>query len=156
MAAERQSDKMTCIWSKGVSLNSSMWKKLHPLTFINACWMFIETKHWIWAQWGGGWCVSAVVTLGHLCWYKLLWAWHAGSYSSLVKMHSLWWWQCQKIVFCSWEFALTNSVVIFLVVVSMETNRRYYFQSHLCKNLISPTEWVALDLSERPFHFFLF
>ena len=27
-----------CIWSKGVSLNSSMQKKRHPLTFSGACW----------------------------------------------------------------------------------------------------------------------
>jgi len=33
-----------CVWRKGVSLNSSMWKKYHPLTFTDARWMFIETK----------------------------------------------------------------------------------------------------------------
>ena len=50
-----------CGWSKGVSLNSSMQKKKwHPLTFINAFWMFMETEKWICAQWGSGWCVSAV------------------------------------------------------------------------------------------------
>jgi len=38
-------------------------KKWHPLTFINASWMFLETKQWMWAQWGGGCCVSAVVTV---------------------------------------------------------------------------------------------
>ena len=32
------------IWSKGVSLNSSVQKKRSLLTFINAYWMFIETK----------------------------------------------------------------------------------------------------------------
>jgi len=31
-----------CIWSKGASLNSSMWKTWDPLTFINACWIFME------------------------------------------------------------------------------------------------------------------
>ena len=35
---------------------------MHPLTFIDACWKFMETKRWMWAQWGSGWCVSAVVT----------------------------------------------------------------------------------------------
>jgi len=59
-----------------------------PLTFINACWMFMETKQWIWAQWGSGWCVSVVVTVSHLSWYGFLWAWHAGSCSLLVKMHN--------------------------------------------------------------------
>ena len=38
-------------------------KKLHPLAFTDACWMFLETKQWMWAQWGNGWCVSAVVTV---------------------------------------------------------------------------------------------
>jgi len=59
-----------CGWRKGVSLNSTMQKKQHPLTFINPCWMFLETIQWMWAQWGGGWCVSAVATAGHLCWCR--------------------------------------------------------------------------------------
>ena len=37
-------------------------KKLHPMTFIDACWTFTETKQWMLAQWGGGWSVSAVAT----------------------------------------------------------------------------------------------
>ena len=79
-----------CTWSKGVSLNSSMWKKLHSLIFIDTRWMFMETKQWMWAQQGSGWCVSAVasVTVGHLHWCRFLGAWHAGSCSSLTKMHS--------------------------------------------------------------------
>ena len=48
------------LWSKGMELNSSMQKNWHPLAFIDACWTFMETKQWIWAQWGNGWCVSAV------------------------------------------------------------------------------------------------
>ena len=39
---------------KSVKLNSSMWKKWHPLTFTDACWTFMETKQWMWAQWGVG------------------------------------------------------------------------------------------------------
>jgi len=38
------------------------WKKWHPLTFTNACWIFMETKQWMWAQLGSGWCASAVMT----------------------------------------------------------------------------------------------
>ena len=38
-----------------------MWKKQHPLTFFDVCWMFLETKQWLCAQWGGGRCVSAVM-----------------------------------------------------------------------------------------------
>ena len=32
---------------KSVKLNSSMWKKWHPLTFTDACWTFMETKQWM-------------------------------------------------------------------------------------------------------------
>jgi len=44
-------------------------KKLCPLTFTDTFWTFMETKEWIWAQWGGWLCVSAVVavTMGDLC-----------------------------------------------------------------------------------------
>ena len=51
-----------CEWSKGVSLNSTMQKKLHPLTFTDVCWTFMVTKQWVREQWGGEWCGSAVVT----------------------------------------------------------------------------------------------
>lgn len=42
------------VWMKQrcVSLSSSQ-KKWHPVTFM-------ETNQWMWAQWGGGWCVSVV------------------------------------------------------------------------------------------------
>ena len=39
------------MWSKGVSLNSSMWKKWHPLTFTDTYWTLMETKQWMWTQW---------------------------------------------------------------------------------------------------------
>ena len=50
----------TCVGSKGVELNFSMWKKWHPLTFIYAYWMFLETKQWVWV-WGEQWvgCFSS-------------------------------------------------------------------------------------------------
>ena len=68
-----------------------LWeKKWLPLTLINAYWILMETKQWVWAQWGSGWCISAVVTatVVHLCWCIFWLAWHAGSCSLLVKMHS--------------------------------------------------------------------
>ena len=85
------------IQSKDVSLNSSMWKKLQPLIFIDVCWMLTEIKQWMWAQWGGGWCVSAVVTVtwktshitgGHEGIYKHSKQVVQHCCSSLVKMHS--------------------------------------------------------------------
>ena len=58
--------KWPLIWkgrrSKGVSLSSSMQKKWHPFTFMKTCWMFMETQQCKWAQSGGGWCISAVMT----------------------------------------------------------------------------------------------
>ena len=32
------------------------------MIFIDTCWMFMDTEQWMWAQGGGAWCVSAVVT----------------------------------------------------------------------------------------------
>ena len=61
------------VWQNGIWRGSAFeekeWnlippcrKKWHPLTFTDACWMFLETKQWMWAKWGSGWCISAVVT----------------------------------------------------------------------------------------------
>ena len=76
-----------CLWSKGGSLNFSMQKKIEPID-VHWHWrMFVKTKQWMWAQWGSGWCVSAVATatVSHLGWCRSLWVWHAGCWSSLVK-----------------------------------------------------------------------
>ena len=58
---------------------------------------------------------------------------HVGFCSVLVKMYSWWWWLCWKVVFCSWEFALSSRVTeLFVsVVLSMEINRRHYSWSNL-------------------------
>jgi hypothetical protein len=44
-------------------LNSSISKKFYSLTFVDGCWTCPEIKQWMWAQWGGGWCVSVVATV---------------------------------------------------------------------------------------------
>ena len=77
-----------CVWSRGVELNSFKQKKWHPLTFTNACWTFMESKQWIWVQWGSGWCVSVGARVGNLHWYRFFSVRHAGSCASLVTMHS--------------------------------------------------------------------
>jgi len=41
------------VWSQGMEFNSFMWKKWHPLTVFDGCWMLMETKEWKGAQWGG-------------------------------------------------------------------------------------------------------
>jgi len=46
-------------WSKGVSLNSFMSKKWHPLTFISSSCTLLQTEQWMWAQWGSEWCFSS-------------------------------------------------------------------------------------------------
>ena len=42
---------------------------------------------------------------------------------------------CQKIAFCSKEFALSNSVIMLFVsfIISVEINRRHYFRTGLCR-----------------------
>jgi len=39
------SEEKMCHWFP------SCRKKLHPLMFIDACWILLETKQWLWAQW---------------------------------------------------------------------------------------------------------
>jgi len=60
-------------------------------------------------------------------------AWHPGSCSSPVKNTYWCCWQIWKMVYCSWVFSLSNSVIVLFssLVVSMEINRRHDFQSNL-------------------------
>jgi len=76
---------------------------------------------------------------GHFCWCRLLQAWHAGSCLLLMKTHSYWWQLRWQRVFGSWDCALSNSVIVLFlsVVVSVEINRRHYFQSNLRSFYIS-------------------
>ena len=67
ITANGQSDKMASdmellMKQRCVTEISLCGKKLHQVTFIDTYWKFMETKHWMWAQWGSGWCISAVVT----------------------------------------------------------------------------------------------
>ena len=48
------------------------------------------------------------------------------------KMHSKWWRLHWKVVVCSWEFALSISVIMLFVVVSMEINRRNFGVTYIC------------------------
>ena len=75
------------VWSKSVELNSSIQKKLAPID-IHCCLLNIFGDHAVdvstMRQW---WCLSAVVTVtvGYLCWCRLLWVQHAGSFSLWQK-----------------------------------------------------------------------
>jgi len=61
MTAEGQSDKMASDMEVRMKQRCVI-EFLHPVTFIDACWTFTETKQWMLAQWGSGWHVSAVAT----------------------------------------------------------------------------------------------
>jgi len=124
--------------------------------FTDACWTFMEKKQWMWAQWGSRWCVSALV--------KQYWVTSAGAGFDKHSMQALVhrWWKCrasatdciEKIGFCSWEFALSYSVIKLFVVVFMKTNRRHYFQSSLhTSSVLVLCKWTVLTL--LLFFFFL-
>ena len=111
-----------CVWSKGVSVSSSTWKKLHPLTFTDACWTLMETKQWVWAQRGTGGAFQQRwqwVTLTGIDCFKC---------SMQAFVHR--WWKCiadggdcVERVFHSWEFALSSSVIILFVSVVVSFSR---------------------------------
>lgn len=101
----------------------------------------METKQWMSAQIGGGWCLSAVVTVtvAHLHWHRLLQVWHVGSCSVPVIMQANSDHvenQCfiaenlpyQIVVVCSLLYLLFAVSAI----VSMEIHRKHYIQSNLC------------------------
>ena len=104
-----------CIWSKGVSLKSSMKQKSHPLTFTDTC------EH-LWRPNSG--CVHSEVVGGV---FQKWWQWQwvtftganfyelAGSCASLMKIHGSWWWLCWKTVFCSWEIGLSDNIIVLFV-----------------------------------------
>ena len=128
-----------CVWSESVSLNSSMWKKWHPLTFIDACWMLMEPKQWMSALWEVGRAFQK--------WWQWVHSAGADCYECSMQALAYRWWKCTandgdcwKVVFCSWEFSLSNSIIVIFisVVVSMEINRRQYFQSNLSISFIKP------------------
>ena len=71
MEAEGQSDKM--VSDMEVSMKQRCVteflhvEKLALMDLHRHLLKFMEIKVWVWAQWGRGWCVSAVATAGHLC-----------------------------------------------------------------------------------------
>jgi len=80
-----------------VCLHSSIWKKWHPLAFIDAFWTFLEAKEWMWAQWRHKRWQAMFQTAMHSC--------HAGKLRVLQSL------------LCSWEFTLSNSVIVLFVSV---------------------------------------
>ena len=79
---------------------------------------FQQWRHWQWVT---------------VCWCRFLWMQHA-TCSLLVKTHSSWWWLCWKIVFCSWEFALSNTITVLLYLLyfhGKKKNGKHFFWSNL-------------------------
>ena len=115
-------------------------------------WTFMQTKQLMWAQWGGGWFVSA---LGTVTWKTS----HVPDSHEYFYRHGMkalvHHWQktianggdyVERIVFCSWECTVSNDVNVFFVsvVVNIELNRRHYFWRHLHIVLVlylPPIKW---------------
>ena len=137
-AGEQQSDKAVSnievqTKQRCVALISYMGKKWHPLICINTCWMYVNTvRLWVVHLSCGNSDMKETPCSPQPG--RRLQVWHAGSCSWLMKTHSSWWWLCWKIVFYSWEFSLSNSVIVLFDVVSMEIIGRHYFQSNLWIN----------------------
>ena len=123
-----------CIGSKGGSPNPSMWKNgthWHSSMLDEHLWrpaVAVSTVR-LWMV-----CFSIGNShSGSVALVQIFMSAACSSCSLLAKMHSKWWWLRWKTVFCSWEFALSICVIVLFVsvVVSMEINRRHYFQSNL-------------------------
>ena len=100
-----------CVWSRGVSLNSSMQEKLHPLTFIDACWTFMHCEavggaFQQWQQWYGR---EAMLQMAmHSChemkshlsssvWISRLQSGNCVRSWILASVCWKWWWWCWNI-----------------------------------------------------------
>ena len=90
MAAEGQSDSM--VSDMGVQMEKRGGIEFLPAektapTDIQWCLLNVDEGQAVHVSTvRGGWCVSAVGTVGHLCWCRLLWVWHA------ALVHG--WWKC--------------------------------------------------------------
>jgi len=150
MAAEGQSDPHGSAGGAKVSLlippcgkkNSSHW---HSSTPSEDFWRL-----------NSGCEDSAVVGGVFQHWRQWQWVTSAGADCYKHSMQALLhlWWKCttgaqlvtmlEKKVFFSWEFALSNGVIVLFesVVVFVKINRRHYFQPNLC---ISKSVYIAVQ-----------
>ena len=110
------------------------WKKWYLLIFTDACWTFVETKQWMWAQWGGAWCVSAVVTKGEFCWCSF--------YERDIQALVYHWWKyiatggggyAENQCFAAQEFLYQIQLLcsLYLLWFPGKKNRRLYFKSNI-------------------------
>ena len=120
-----------CRWSRGVELNSSMWRKWYQLTFVDTCWAQtadVNTVRWWVVRFSCDIQVTLQVLFTQLAHHKM----KSISISSSPWV-DWWWWLCWKTGVCSWESVLSNSVIVLFVVVSMEINGKHYFRIDLHK-----------------------
>ena len=110
------------IWHLLTSVCSGWWKVDCVVNILLATTIIATVKQWIISA-GADFYMCGMQALVH-CWQK----------------HIAYGGDHWKIVFCSWEFALSNSVIVLFtsVIVSMEINRRHCFWSDLWKPVIQP------------------
>ena len=132
-----------CVWNKGVSLNTSMWKKWLPLTLTGICCTHggqpvdVSTvKQWVVCfsrgnsvLWKRNHFLDRYTHLSQMSLHHE----KKSSCSLLVKIHIYGWRLCWKAVFCSWEFVLSSSVIVLFItdVNFLEINRRHNFWSDI-------------------------
>ena len=85
-------------WQNGVWCGSAYEAKaghwISPCRKNGTYWYSLILAEYLWRsnsgceQWGGGWCVSVLMTVSHLLWFRFLWGQNESSYSSQVKIHS--------------------------------------------------------------------
>ena len=97
--------------SRGTVWQNGIWHEVHmkqrcgieflhmeKMAPIDTCWVF-EISQWMWAQRGGEWCLSAVLTVTVVTLTGAdFWLWHASSGSSLAYLMVY----VRKIMFCGW------------------------------------------------------
>ena len=109
-----------CVWSKGLSLNSSMWKKIALVDiygyFLNCYWDKTVNVSTV-----GQWVV---------CFINVDSGSHCFEHSTQSFVHC---WQKYRANGSDYveKFVLSNSVTVLFVAVSTEINGRHYFRSHL-------------------------
>ena len=156
------------VWQNGLWHESAdeakVWNWIPPRGKSGTNWYSsVLAEHW-WrpnSGWkesdavGGMFCFSSNTVTGALKQWvtSTVQAQYAGSCSSLMKSRAS---GCNNVEkdFCSWEFALSNSVIVFFVsvVVTKEINRRHYssVSGNKCRPHLSDgfQSWRASGISE--------
>jgi len=143
MVEEKQSDKMA---SDMDAYEAKMWNWIPPCRRNGTHWLSLMLAECLWRPNSGCEHSAAMCTLFQPWWqlYEIqttfqtsMHSCHTTKWRAFWSLHTPkwaeWWWLCWEIIFCYWEFALSNSVIVLFICVSafMKINRRHYFQSSL-------------------------